>query len=154
LNRSHDISLKTNAVEILSPILGLELERHMARAPQFEYPARLRALAQRNMEQVQAACGRFMDAARRAQDMMGIMAPADQMTAGLTQVQERTMLITEQNMEASFALANELAGAKDFKQMLEIQSRHAQQQMVTYASQAEELGRLMADAAQNGQIRG
>ena len=126
----------------------------MARAPQLEYPARLRELAERNMEQVQAACGQFMEAARRAQDTMGIMVPPDPKTAGLKQIQERTMLFTEQNMEASFTLANELAKAKDFKEMLEIQSRHAQLQMVTYSTQAQELGRLMADAAQNGQING
>ena len=126
----------------------------MARASQFQYPARLRELAQRNMEQVQAACRQFMDAARRAQDMMGIMVPANPMTAGLKQVQERTMRFTEQNMEASFALASELAKAKDFKEMLEIQSRHAQLQMVAYSTQAQELGRLMADAAKNGQIKG
>ena len=125
----------------------------MARAPQFEYPTRLRELAQKNMEQVQAACGQFMDAARSAQDMIGIMVSADPMTAGLKQIQERTLLITEQNMKASFALANELAKAKNFKEMLEIQSRHAQQQMVTYATQAHELGCLMADAAHNGRTR-
>ena len=126
----------------------------MARVPQFEYPAHLRELAERNLEQVRAACGQFMDAARRAQDMMGIMAPANPMTAGLKKVQESTMSFTEQNMEASFLLASELAKAKDFKEMLEIQSRHAQLQMVTYSTQAQELGRLMADAAQNGQIKG
>ena len=38
--------------------------------------------------------------------------------------------------------------------MLEIQSRHAQLQMAAYSKQAQELGRLMADAAQNGQIKG
>jgi phasin len=122
----------------------------MARASQFEYPAHLRELAERNVEQVRAACGQFMDAARRAHDMMGIILPANPMK----QVQERTMRFTEQNMEASFSLAGELAKAKDFKEMLEIQSRHAQLQMVTYSAQAQELGRLMADAAQNGQIKG
>ena len=124
----------------------------MAPAPQFEYPTRLRELAQKNMEQVQAACGQFMDAARRAQDMIGIMISADPTTAGLKQIQERTLLITEQNMKASFALANELAKAKNFKEMLEIQSCHAQLQMVTYATQAKELGRLMADT-EKGQPR-
>jgi phasin len=126
----------------------------MMRAPQFEYPAHLRELAEKNVEQVRAACGQFMEAARRAQDMMGIMVPTNPMTAGLKQVQERTLRFTEQNMEASFALASELAKAMDFKEMLEIQSRHAQMQMVTYSTQAQELGRLMADAAQNGQIKG
>ena len=67
--------------------------------------------------------------------MMGIMVPADPSTADLKQIQERTMLFTEQNMEASFVLGSELAKAKNFKEMLEIQSRHAQRQTVTYATQ-------------------
>ena len=122
----------------------------MTRATQFEYPTHLRELAEKNMEQVRAACGQFMDAARRSQDMMGFMLPANPMK----QVQELTMSFTEQNIEASFSLASDLAKAKDFKEMLEIQSRHAQLQMVTYAAQAKELGSLMADAAQNGPIKG
>jgi len=36
--------------------------------------------------------------------------------------------------------------------MTDIQGRHAQLQMAAYATQAQELGRLMANAAQNGQI--
>jgi phasin len=125
----------------------------MALAPQFEFPAQMRELAERNVEQVRAACGQFMDAARKAQDMMGTMVPDNPMTAGAKQVQERTMRFTQQNMDASFSLASELAKAKDFKEMLEIQSRHAQLQMVAYSMQAQELGRLMAETAQNGQIK-
>ena len=98
----------------------------MASAPQFELPAQMRELAERNVEQVRAACGQFMDAARKAQDMMGTMVPDNPMTAGMKQVQERTMRFTQQNMDASFALAGELAKAKDFKEMFDIQSRHAQ----------------------------
>ncbi len=126
----------------------------MARAPQFEFPEQMRELAERNVEQVRAACGQFMDAARKAQDMVGAMVPDNPMTAGMKQVQERTMRFAQQNMDASFLLASELAKARDFKEMVDIQSRHAQLQMVAYSTQAQELGRLMADAAQNGQIKG
>jgi phasin len=125
----------------------------MARDQQFEFPTQMRELAERNVEQVRAACGQFMDAARKAQDMMGTMVPANPMMAGMKQVQERTMRFTQQNLEAGFSLASELAKAKDFKEMMDIQSRHAQLQMAAYATQAQELGRLMADAAQNAQIK-
>jgi hypothetical protein len=63
------------------------------------------------------------------------------------------MRFTQQNMDANFSMASELAKAKDFREMLDIQSRHAQLQMATYAAQSQELGRLMVDAAQNGQIK-
>jgi len=126
----------------------------MAHAPQFEFPAQMRELAERNVQQARAACGQFIAAARKAQDLIGTMVPDSPMKAGVRQVQERTMRFTQQNMDASFSLASELAQAKDVKEMLEIQSRHAQLQMAAYSTQAQELGRLMAEAAQSSQIRG
>jgi phasin len=126
----------------------------MAPAPQFEFPTQMRELVERNVEQLRAACAQFMDAVRKAQDMMGTMVPDNPMTAGAKQVQERTMRFTQQNLDASFSLAGELAKAKDFTEILEIQSRHAQLQIVTYSTQAQEFGRLMAQAAQNSQMQG
>ena len=126
----------------------------MVCASQFEFPAQMRELAERNVEQARAACGQFMDVACKAHDMIGAMVPENPLTAGMKQLQERTMRFTQQNMDASFSLASELAKAKDFKEMLEIQSRHAQLQMAAYSKQAQELGRLMADAVQNGQFKG
>jgi len=126
----------------------------MVGTPQFEFPTQMRELAERNVEQMRAACGQFMDAARKAQDMFETMVPENSMTAGMKQVQERAMRFTQHNMDASFALASELAKAKDVKEIMDIQGRHAQLQMAAYATQAQELGRLMANAAQNGQIKG
>ena len=126
----------------------------MARAPQFEFPAQMRELAERNVEQARAACGQFMDAARKAQDVIGTMVPDSPMNARVKQMQERTMGFAQQNMDASFSLASELAKAKDFPEILELQRRHAQLQMTAYSRQAQELSRLMAEAVQNGQIKG
>ena len=125
----------------------------MTHTPQFEFPMQMRQLAEKNLENVQAAFGQFMDATRKAQEMIGTIVPDNPMTAGMKQVQERTMRFTQQNMDASFSMASELAKAKDFREMLDIQSRHAQLQLATYTTQAQELGRLMVDAAQNGQIK-
>ena len=71
--------------------------------------------------------------------MIGAMVPENPLTAGMKQLQERTMRFTQQNMDASFSLATELAKAKDFKEMLEIQSRHAQLQMAAYRSKRRSL---------------
>jgi hypothetical protein len=45
----------------------------------------------------------------------------------------------------------DLARARDLREFLEIQQRYAQKQAMTYTQQAQELGRLMADAAQMAQ---
>jgi phasin len=125
----------------------------MARTPQFEFPAQMREFAGRNVEQARAACGQFMDAARKAQDVIGTMLPESSMTVGIKQVHVQAMGFTRQNIDASFLLASELANAKDFPEMLQIQGRHAQRQMAAYSTQAQVLGRLMAGAVQSDYTR-
>jgi hypothetical protein len=89
-----------------------------------------------------------MDAMVQATGMwMGAM-PANEMTSGFKVVQERAVRFAKQNAEACFALASELANAKDIQDVLSIQSRYAQTQMQAYGLQAQELGRLMTEAAQ------
>jgi hypothetical protein len=74
--------------------------------------------------------------------------PANQMTSGLKVVQERATRFAKQNAEACFALAAEFANAKDIQDVTAIQARCAQTQMQAYAVQAQELGRLFAEATQ------
>jgi hypothetical protein len=52
----------------------------------------------------------------------------------------------KQNADAGFALASSLANAKDIQDVISLQTHYAQSQMQTYALQAQELGRLMAEA--------
>ena len=93
----------------------------------FEVPESFRELAEKSVAQARAAYGQFMDA----------------------MAQERAIRFARQNGEAGFALATELANAKNIQDMLAIQSRYAQTQMQAYALQAQELGRLIAEATQS-----
>lgn len=122
----------------------------MSDTRQTEMPQEMRKLAVKNIDQVRAACSQLMDTARKAQGMMKTMTPSNPVTAGLNEVQERTMRFTQQNLDAGFALAFELAKAKGLTEVLQIQSRHAQLQMHVYALQAQELGTLVTAAMQNG----
>ena len=79
--------------------------------------------------------------------------PANEMTSGFKVVQERSVRFAKQNAEACFALARELANAKDVQDILAIQSRYAQTQMQAFALQAQELGRLLAEAAQSASAK-
>ena len=126
----------------------------MSQTPPFEIPQQLRELAERNVEQARAAYGQFMDAMAQATGMWAMAMPANAMTSGFKVVQERAVRFAKQNAEAGFALASELANAKDISDVLAIQSRYAQTQMQAYALQAQELGRLMAEAAQTLQPKG
>jgi hypothetical protein len=120
----------------------------MAQNQPFEIPEQLRELAERNVEQARAAYGQFMDAVVQATVMWMAAMPSNEMISGFKVVQERAIQFANQNAEACFAWARELANAKDIQDLLAIQSRFATKQMTTYALQAQELGLLMAEAAQ------
>jgi hypothetical protein len=62
--------------------------------------------------------------------------------------------IRKGKLRRGFALASELAKAKDLQEVLRLQSNFAQQQMQSYARQAQELGRLMAEATRSVEPKG
>ena len=122
----------------------------VSRSP-FEVPEPIRELAEKNVAQARATYGQFMDAMAQAMEMWSRALPANEVTAGFKVAQERAIRFAKQNAEACFALASELANAKNIQDMLAIQSRYAQTQMQAYALQAQELGRLMTEATQSVQ---
>lgn len=113
--------------------------------PGFEIPDQVREIAESNLEQTRAAYNQFMEMARKAQEMatksQGVM------VEGAIEAQSRALKFAEQNASASFELAAELAKAKDLKEYIEVQTKHAQRQMQTFQQQAGELNRLMTDMA-------
>jgi phasin len=114
--------------------------------PQFEIPEAVRELAERNVEQARDAFAQFLTMAKQAQEMM--VRSQGAMAAGAVEVQSRALRYAEENIEAGFKYASDMARARDLNELLEVQQRHAQKQMQAYATQAQELGRLMADAAE------
>ena len=117
--------------------------------PQFEIPEAVRELAERNVDQARAAYNQFIDMARQVQDTLAKSQGA--MASGAMELQSKIAKFAEENIEASFSFAAALSRARDLKEYLEIQQRHAQKQMQTYALQAQELGKLLSEAAQKAQ---
>jgi len=119
----------------------------MAQNP-FEFSQQMRELAEKNVDQARAAYGQFMDAMMQAVGMWTKGLPANELTSGFQAVQERAIGYAKENAEASFSLASDLASAKDVQQVLNLQTHFAQSQIQAYAAQAQELGKLMAEAMQ------
>ena len=119
----------------------------------FEMTQQIRELAKKNVEQARAAYGQYMDAMTQAMGIWSKGVPENQMTSGFKVVQDRAIGFAKQNAEAGFALAADLAKAKDIAEMMSMQNRYAQTQMQSYALQAQELGRLMTEAVQGMQSR-
>jgi hypothetical protein len=116
-------------------------------AQNFEIPQQVRELAEKNVQAAQTAYGQMMEAMSQAMSMWSTSMPSNDMTAGFKAVQDRATQIAKKNADAAFSLANEIASARDIQQILALQSRFAQAQMQAYASQAQELGRIIVEAA-------
>jgi hypothetical protein len=120
----------------------------MAQIQPFEMPQRLRELAEKNIEQARAAYAQFMDAMTQAASAWSTTASNATMS-GFKTVQELAIRFAKENAEAGFKLASDLANAKDVQGVLALQSRFAQTQVVAYAHQAQELGRLLGDTVKS-----
>jgi hypothetical protein len=133
--------------------MAAQQEEPMADKPAFEIPPELRDLAEKNVEQARAAYGHFMDFLTQAVAAWG-GSPAGSEMSGFRAVQEKAVAFAKENAERSFALASDLARAKDVQEVITLQSRFVQTQMQTFGIQAQQLSWLMADAMRDFQTKG
>ena len=87
----------------------------------FQIPQQLRDLAENSVEQARLAYGQLMEAVTQAVRAWST-APSTVMASGFKVVQERAIQFAKENAEAGFALASELAKAKDLQDVLRLQS--------------------------------
>jgi hypothetical protein len=125
----------------------------MARDP-FEFPQHLRELTETNVGQARAAYAQFVDAMTQAMNLWFNAMPQNEMIAGFKAAQEQGIRFGKQNIEAGLNFASDLANATSLQDMLDIQTTYAQTQVLIFSCQAQELARLMAEAAKNLQPRG
>jgi hypothetical protein len=117
----------------------------MPQDQKFEIPQELRELAEENVERARKLYLQFMDGVGQAMaawspGSSGVIAP------GFQEVQERAVKLANQNADAAFKLAKDVAQAKDLQELIDLQTRYVQSQMRLYADQTQEFGRLMAKA--------
>jgi hypothetical protein len=109
----------------------------------FNIPTELRDLTEQCIK-AQTSYGQLMHSLIQAINAWSGV-PSDTMAAGFKEVQERAIDFAKENADTSFALASELASAKDLDEVLSIQNRYAQTQIQTYARQVQELGRMTGE---------
>ena len=118
----------------------------------FVLPKEVRELAERNIEQAHAAFGQFSDAMSQVMIMWTSTMPANNVTSGFAQVQERAMYYAKQNADAGLSLANDITKASDMQEILALQTKFAHKQMQSYAQQTRELSLLMTEAGRNAAV--
>jgi hypothetical protein len=105
----------------------------------------LRQLAEENVERARLLHVQFMDGVGQAMTAWS-SASSGAMAPGFNEVQERAVKLANENTDAAFELAKDLAHAKDLHQLIDLQTRYVQSQMKWYADQTQEFGRPMAKA--------
>jgi hypothetical protein len=114
----------------------------------FEIPPQIRELTEKNIEQFRQFYDQWMQGVTQAMSMWSAT-PAGQAAPGFDSLRNRAVQFAKENAEAAFALAQELAHAKDLQHLMTRQSQYAEAQMRAFTSQTQELGRLLTEAMQN-----
>jgi phasin len=121
----------------------------MKYTPEFEIPSTVREIATRSVEQAKDAYGKLVDATRQTQDM--VLKSSEVLAFGAKEMNATVLGFAEANARAGFEAASRIAQARDVKEVFEIQTQYARNQMETYAQQAQELARIVAASAQKAQ---
>src|SRR5215475_15915545 len=117
----------------------------MTQDQKFEIPQELRQLAEENVERARQLYVQFMDGVGQAMAAWS-SASSDAIAPGFHEVQQRAVKLANDNADAAFKLAKDVAQAKDLHELIDLQTRYVQSQMKWYADQTQEFGRLMARA--------
>jgi phasin len=111
----------------------------------FGIPAEMRAVAEKSVEQAKKAFETYMDAATRT--LSAAEGSAGALQEGARELGRKAMGFAEDNVAASFALAEKLVRARDADEVMRLQAEFAQAQMQALAEQAKALGGTAANTA-------
>ena len=124
----------------------------MADTP-LEIPQAMRDAVEQNLKQAQAAYEQLMDFVTKAMGAWTSAMPASPMATGFKDVQERVAAMAKQNAGSVFAFTGKISNAQTLQDVLMLQTQFAQDQMQAYATQTQELQKLIGEALQNLQHR-
>jgi phasin len=116
----------------------------MPRTP-FEVPEQMREVADRSVDQAKKAFEQFLDATQKA--VAKAEGSARSLQEGVSDVNRQAMAYVEENMTASFDLAQRLVRARTVEEVAAIQQEFLQRQMGKVAEQGKQLGEMAGRAA-------
>ena len=113
-----------------------------------EIPQAMRDAVEQNLKQAQAAYEQLMDFVTKAMGAWMDAMPSNPMATGFKDVQERVAAMAKQNAGSVFAYAGKISNAQTLQDVLMLQTQFAQDQMQAYATQTQELQKLIGEALQ------
>jgi hypothetical protein len=117
----------------------------------FEIPQALRDASEQNLKQAHAAYEQLMDFMTKAMGASTGALPSDPLAAVLKTVQDRVAAMAKQNAESVFVLVEKIAKAQNFREIVTLQTRFAQDQMQAYATQTQELFSVIGEVVQKSE---
>lgn len=110
-----------------------------------DIPEELRQLAEENVERARKLYLQFMEGVSQVMRVWSTPL-SDTGSTAFNEVREKAIRISQENADAAFSLAKDVANAKDLQELVTLQTRYVQSQLKWYAQQTQEFGRLMAEA--------
>ena len=114
----------------------------------FEIPQAMRDVAEQNLKQAHAAYEQLMAFVTKAMDAWIGEMPANPMTAGFKDAQDRALEIAMENADSAFTFAGEVCNAQTLQDIVTLQTQFAQDRMQAFVTQTQELQRLMGETLQ------
>ena len=100
----------------------------MPQDQKFEIPQELRQLAEENVERARQLYVQFMDGVGQTMAAWS-SASSDVVAPGYCEVQEHAVKLANENADAAFKLAKDVAQAKDLHELIDLQTRYVQSQI-------------------------
>jgi hypothetical protein len=114
---------------------------------QFEIPQAMREQAEHNMKEAHAAYEQLTDFVTKVTDAW-IGAIPSPMAAGFKDMQGCAMQIAKENAESVFTFAGKISNAQNFQDIATLQTQFAQDRMRAFATQTQELYKLIEETVQ------
>jgi phasin len=118
----------------------------------FEIPEQMREMADKSVEQARKAFEQFLDATQKA--MATAEGSARSVSEGVADVSRQSLAYAEENVAASFDLAQRMVQARTAEEIAALQQEFARRQMKALTEQGKQLSDMMArttrDAARKG----
>jgi phasin len=116
----------------------------MQRTP-FDIPDQMRDAADKSVEQARRAFDQFIDATQKA--VAKAEGSVKSMREGAADVNRQALAFVEENIAASFDLAQKLVRAHTIEEVAAVQQEFLQRQMAAAAEQGKAIGTMMGRAA-------
>ena len=118
----------------------------------FEIPEQMRAAADKSVGQARKAVEQFLDATQKA--VASVEGSAKSVGEGAADLSRQSLAFVEENVAASFDLAQRLVQARTVEEMAALQQEFIRRQMAAVAEQGKTLSDMARRAGSAAQTKG